>query len=70
MEDKKLSRTRRKGWVHGYSGAYMWLKAEFWCFSHEAVNLYYLYSTRVKMIVKDCLGIPSKYPELRGILRK
>jgi hypothetical protein len=40
MEDKELSRTRRKGWVHGYSGAYVWLKAEFWCFSHETVDLY------------------------------
>jgi hypothetical protein len=56
MEDKKLRRTRREGWVHGYSGAYVWLKAEFWCFSHEAVNLYYLYCTRVKMIVGGCQG--------------
>ena len=23
-----------------YSGAYVWLKAEFWCFSGEAVNLF------------------------------
>ena len=70
MEDKKLSRTRRKGWVHGYSGAYVWLKAEFWCFSGEAVNLYYLYCTRVKMIVGDCQGFQVNTLNLSVILKK